>query len=411
MLRTALKRWVWSGIDPTAISNINPIRLTNIAALFIVFLSLLQFPTTLYLLQTSVYYELTTIFLTIFLLCLVPALNHQKCLATARCLLISVYALNILVSCLLLEINLNIQYFLILAVLICPFFFNEDEIVQMLTSIIALSVLFLAVEAWFYIKYPVVEHTFHQQVLRISYTCLFAFFCVLSGYHLWTNVNRSWRKLANERIRSEQLLLNILPASIALRLKEPHALIADYFAKASILFADIQNFTPLCKSRSPQQLVRILNEIYCAFDELSMKYGLEKIKTSGDGYMAACGLPNADTKHAVHCCYCAIEMQKAFHQINQKHKLHTGLRIGIGCGEVIAGIIGKNKFSYDIWGEAVNLASRMESHGLSNKIQTTQSTYELTKHKFEYVKRGPINVKGVGSVDTYWLLGRKQILG
>ena len=202
-----------------------------------------------------------------------------------------------------------------------------------------------------------------------------------------------------------------MPNTIAQRLKHSKGLIADYFAQASILFADIQDFTPLCKHRTPQQLVKILNEIFCSFDELSIKYGLEKIKTSGDGYMAAGGLPRANSKHAVHCCNCALEMQKAFQQISRKHNLKTGLRIGIGCGEVVAGIIGKNKFSYDMWGEAVNLASRMESHGAGNKIQTTQSTYELTKHAFNYTKRGEIQVKGVGTVNTYWLLNRKIQVG
>jgi guanylate cyclase len=292
--------------------------------------------------------------------------------------------------------------------MICPFFFNENEIGQMLASTLFLSGLFLGVELWFYFERPESLHTLHQQIFRLSCTSLFALSCFLCGFHLWKNVNRSWRKLANERIRSEQLLLNILPSSIAQRLKQPHTLIADYFAQASILFADIQNFTPLCKKHTPQQLVKILNEIFYAFDELSLKYGLEKIKTSGDGYMAAGGLPKANATHASQCCCCALEMQKIFQLISHKHNLKTGLRIGIGCGEVVAGIIGKNKFSYDMWGEAVNLASRMESHGVRNKIQTTQSTYDLTKDTFNYIKRGAIEIKGVGSINTYWLMGLKS---
>ncbi|MCF2950245.1 adenylate/guanylate cyclase domain-containing protein [Paraglaciecola aquimarina] len=408
MFKAVLKTWIWSGIDPKSLTNINPIRLTNIAALFVIFVVLIQVPIAVYFWQESIYFELTIAFSSALFLSLVPILNQHKAHKLARSVLISTYALNILLTCMMWNINLNIQYFLVLAVLICPFFFDENEIVEMLTSIIILCALFLSIEAWFYIQQPIMRHTLHQQLFRISYTCIFTLFCLLSGYHLWKNVNRSWRKLANERIRSEQLLLNILPASIAIRLKHPHALIADYFAKASILFADIHNFTPLCKTKTPQQLVRILNEIYCTFDELSSHYGLEKIKTSGDGYMAACGLPQADPNHAIHCCHCALDMQIAFEKINQKHHLNTGLRIGIGCGEVIAGIIGKNKFSYDLWGEAVNLASRMESHGISNKIQTTHSTYELTKHNFNYEKRGAVNIKGVGTVDTYWLLGQKN---
>ena len=127
--------------------------------------------------------------------------------------------------------------------------------------------------------------------------------------------------------------------------------------------------------------------------------------------MVAGGLPTVSSSHAVQCCQCALDMQDAFKDICKKHHLQTGLRIGIGCGEVIAGIIGKSKFSYDLWGEAVNLASRMESHGLSNKIQVTESTYEITKHCFCFDKRGSIEAKGLGWINTYWLVSKKNNLG
>lgn len=153
----------------------------------------------------------------------------------------------------------------------------------------------------------------------------------------------------------------------------------NVYAYVCLPCADIQDFTSLCKKLSPQQLDNLLNEVFCIFDTITQKYELEKIKTSDDGYMVAGGLPIISSSHAVRCCDCALGMQDAFKIICEKHHLHTGLRIGIGCGEVIAGIIGKSKFSYDLWGEDVNLASRMESHGLSNKIQVTEATYQITK--------------------------------
>lgn len=408
MVNLALKVWVNAGITAHTAESINPKRMTNIVAMLVICVSFLQLPTALYFSNT---YEVYVVFCTILLLFLVPVCNKIHAHILARTLLIWVYIADIFISCLLWEINLNIQYFFLLAVFICPFFFHFDEYKNMLFVLLTLSLFFVGFEIWFYISLTQHSLSLHQQVFSLSCAILFALSCLLCSFHLWKNVNRSWQKLAAEKTKSEQLLLNILPASIAQRLKLSPSLIADYFAQASILFADIQNFTPLCKQLTAHQLVDLLNEIFCVFDTLSQKHGLEKIKTSGDGYMVAGGLPTKNLAHAVQCCDCAIDMQLAFQRICQKHHLHTGLRIGIGCGEVIAGIIGKNKFSYDLWGEAVNLASRMESHGVCNKIQITESTYELTKNIFRFDKRGDIKVKGVGWVTTYWLLGRKNKLG
>lgn len=408
MLKAALKAWVNAGIDPQPSENINPTRLTNIIAILVIFVSLLQLPTALYFWDGSGWYEFYIVFFTIIFLTFVPLLNTLKAHRKAKLLLILVYVLDISLSSVCWQINLNIQYFFLLAVFITPFLFTEKERLLLTSILVFLCLCFVGFEAWFYLSSNNVTLSLHQQIFRLSCASLFALSCFLCSLHLWKNVNRSWQKLAEEKSRSEQLLLNILPSSIAQRLKYSPTLIADYFAQASILFADIQDFTPLCKTRSPQQLVSLLNEVFCVFDVLSQKYGLEKIKTSGDGYMAAGGLPNVSETHAVQCCYCALEMQQAFQSINRKYNLHSGLRIGIGCGEVVAGIIGKNKFSYDMWGEAVNLASRMESHGAINKIQITQSTYELAKNSFDFLKRGDIQVKGIGEVTTYWLISRKH---
>ncbi|GAC18006.1 adenylate/guanylate cyclase domain-containing protein [Paraglaciecola arctica] len=410
MVKTALKAWVNAGIEPQSSENISPTRLTNIVAMLVIFVSLLQLPTAFYFWQESGWHETIMSVLTIILLTFVPLLNNLQARKLARALLILVYVSNISISCLLWEININIQYFLLLAVLVCPFLFAQNESFVMGILLVGLCLLFVGIEVWFYLSIIHPPHLFEQQIFKLSYSSLFALSCLLCSFHLWKNINRSWQKLDLEKARSERLLLNILPLSIAQRLKYSSTLIADYFEQASILFADIQDFTPLCKKLSPQQLVGLLNEVFCIFDNLSQKYGLEKIKTSGDGYMAAGGLPTLSPVHAIQCCHCALDMQDAFQIICRKYDLHTGLRIGIGCGEVVAGIIGKNKFSYDLWGEAVNLASRMESQGLCNRIQTTESTYQLTKSKFRFDKRGGIEVKGVGWVTTYWLLGKKNNL-
>lgn len=407
MLLRISKAWIWAGINPASTDNFNPIRIVNIVSLLIIGVSLLQAPLALRYWQSGGQHELAIVFLTISLLTLVPVFNQQKAHTLAKLYLIAVYAGDILLSCLLWRIDLNIQYFLLLGLFVCPFFFSEQESALLWLGTLLYCLIFIGLEFWFQFTKQIQTLTEHQQLFKLSSTSLLALASVLCSYHIWRNVNRSWRKLAEEKRRSETLLLNILPSTIADRLKSSNTLIADYFEQVSILFADIQNFTPICKHRSPQQLVNLLNEVFCIFDMLSQKYGLEKIKTSGDGYMAACGLPQFSTSHAIQCCACALEMQQAFQKLSKEHDLKTGLRIGIGCGEVVAGVIGKNKFSYDMWGEAVNLASRMESHGESDKTQVTQYTYEMAKHKYQFEERGKIMVKGIGMVNTYWLLGKR----
>ncbi|MEP0356345.1 adenylate/guanylate cyclase domain-containing protein [Paraglaciecola sp.] len=410
MLRRFLKLWVWAGIARYPNEYFTPIRITNIIAFIVILVSIFQIPSALWFWQAQGALQLLITSLTITSLIWVPILNHNAWYLAAKIWLITVYIINLITTCLLWQLDLYIHFFYLLAVICCPFFFTERESVYKWCFSLLFCGLFIVTEIY-YQAFVQQNYDTAQQSFKFASACLLALASILCSYHIQKNVSKSWRKLAHERKRSEQLLLNILPNTIAQRLKISNEPIADYFAQASILFADIQDFTPLCKKRTPQQLFEILNQIFCRFDELSMKHGLEKIKTSGDGYMAAGGLPVVNTQHAIQCCYCALDMQHEFKRICQAQNLKIGLRIGIGCGEVVAGIIGKSKFSYDMWGEAVNLASRMESHGQSNKIQTTESTYKLTSSSFDFAIRGKINVKGVGPVTTYWLTGRKQQTG
>lgn len=214
-------------------------------------------------------------------------------------------------------------------------------------------------------------------------------------------------QLAKEQEKSQRLLLNILPEPIAEQLKEGHSHIADGFTEVTILFADIVNFTQLSERISPKELVQFLNEIFTEFDHLSEKHELEKIKTIGDAYMVASGLPVLRPDHAEAIAEMALDMQQAVTQFNHKHDLALNIRIGINTGPVVAGVIGTKKFIYDLWGDAVNTASRMESHGLAGYIQITQSTYKCLQDKYWLEERGVIKVKGKGEMMTYFLKGRK----
>jgi adenylate cyclase len=206
--------------------------------------------------------------------------------------------------------------------------------------------------------------------------------------------------------RSEALLLNILPKEISDALKTDRSAIAAHYDSASVLFADIVEFTPMAAAMPPLDLVNLLNEVFQCFDDLVEKHGLEKIKTIGDCYMVAAGVPRERSDHAIAIVQFALDVRDvAASRTFGDRKL--GFRIGVNTGPVVAGVIGRKKFIYDLWGEAVNIASRMESHGESGAVQITCNTYDLVKDHFECESRGTITVKGVDAIEVWRVIGRK----
>jgi adenylate cyclase len=212
-----------------------------------------------------------------------------------------------------------------------------------------------------------------------------------------------------EQDKAENLLLNILPRSIAEKLKVETQTIADQFSEASILFADVVDFTRLSERLTPAEVVGRLDLLFSHFDALADKYDLEKIKTIGDSYMVAAGVPNPRPDHARALALMALDMLEAVRSDDAVGKLGLELRIGINSGPVVAGVIGRKRFLYDLWGDAVNTASRMESHGTPGHIQITRATYELLKDEFVCEPRGTVDVKGKGEMETWYLIGRKSV--
>ena len=228
-------------------------------------------------------------------------------------------------------------------------------------------------------------------------------------FHDITKRRQMESALMKEQKKTESLLLNILPEPIVTRLKHEPGVIADKFEKATILFADLVNFTQISTTMSATKLVYLLNEIFSAFDGLSEKHGLEKIKTIGDAYMVAAGIPIERPDHAEAIAEMALDMLVAIEKLNVKLDAKFDLRIGINSGPVVAGVIGTKKFIYDLWGNAVNTASRMESHGITGRIQVSHYTYDLLQDKYEFEDRGEIEIKGKGQMQTYLLTGRKTV--
>lgn len=224
------------------------------------------------------------------------------------------------------------------------------------------------------------------------------------GMYFAKAISITERQLELERAKSDKLLYNILPLSIANRLKKEDQVIAEEFEAVSVLFADIVGFTKLSERLSPEELVINLNEIFSNFDELVDKYDLEKIKTIGDAYMVSSGLPEPDPSEAKKMAAFALEMKAYMENRMESSNEKLQIRIGINSGPVIAGVIGKKKFAYDLWGDTVNIANRMESHGDPGKIHISESFKKLIENEYEIEKRMPITVKGKGEMQTYFLI-------
>jgi adenylate cyclase len=228
----------------------------------------------------------------------------------------------------------------------------------------------------------------------------------LEKKHLRDREREMVEALRIEKERSEHLLLNILPRGIVTRLNSGETIIADQRSNVTILFADLVGFTKLSSRLSAGDLVSLLNGLFSEFDRLALDLGIEKIKTLGDSYMVAGGLPEPRADHADAVAYMALAMIATVERMNSELPIALQMRIGIHSGDVVAGIIGTHKFVYDIWGDAVNIASRMESHSLPNRIQVSAATHRHLQEHFRLEPHGSVDIKGKGPMETYFLLGR-----
>jgi adenylate cyclase len=235
---------------------------------------------------------------------------------------------------------------------------------------------------------------------------------VLTMWYALRGIARAEAVMEAEYQRSEALLSNMLPASIAARLKDPERkVIADKYDDASVLFADIAGFTERASHTAPADLVTFLDRLFTDFDALVDKHGLEKIKVSGDNYMVVSGVPWPRHDHVEALADLALDMADAIAGLRDLHGRAVPLRIGLASGPVVAGVVGSRRFFYDVWGDAVNVASRMESTDIEGRIQVPQVVYERLRHNFVLQERGDVEVKGKGVMRTWYLVGRRSQAG
>jgi class 3 adenylate cyclase len=318
---------------------------------------------------------------------------------------------NITLTSIIMGTSQNFHLFLLAIIAVSYFYFDVNELIYKYFIQAIVTITFLFIEGWFSIHPGLIsfpdQYNFlsrlNNNIGLLLFILGFFFYIALNYRKAELALENEKRMLEEEKKKSESLLHNILPVPIAERLKDNRSSIADGYSSITILFADIVGFTPLSEKMKPTELVTFLNLIFSEFDRLVETYGLEKIKTIGDAYMVAGGLPIPTEDHARQVGKFALEMRRVIARYNTSYNQNLDIRIGIHTGPAIAGVIGLTKFTYDIWGNAVNIASRMESHGHPGKIHVSVETYEILKKDFEFIERGNIEVKGKGLMKTFYL--------
>ena len=336
-------------------------------------------------------------------------LNYKHCFLAARLVfnlsalvLLSYYSFQLGA-----EVNAHAYFLLVVGT---TFFIYPSYEKNYQRAVITLaSVFFIAAEIYFYNGGQGALNAPNDllRLFKLYYDVGILIFLLGFCYYISSHYERAEQLLALEKQYSDKLLHNILPKSIVKRLKKHPEIIADRYEASTILFADIVGFTELSERTPPVELVACLNEIFSIFDNLSESYGLEKIKTMGDAYMVAGGLPIASKNHAAAIANLALDMRTELTKYNHQHQQKFTIRIGIHTGGVIAGVIGIKKFVYDVWGDTVNIASRMESHGIAGEIQVSESTYQILKQNYKFESRGIIPIKGKGEMQVYLLKSQK----
>ncbi len=288
-------------------------------------------------------------------------------------------------------------------VILSAFFSGGNEHPKLRNAIIAYCVLSFTLLEFNFLLFPPLlsfQPLYLEWLRRIIDFGLIAFTLGIS-LDIANEIRGSDDEVENERQKSEKLLLNVLPRKIATQLKLGHGVIAERYEESSVLFADIAGFTSISSTMAPDHVVQMLDAVFREFDLLAQKLGLEKIKTIGDAYMVAAGLPERRSDHCEAIFELAVEMQSLMREKFSKQYNGLALRIGIHTGPVVAGVIGTVKFAYDLWGDTVNTASRMESHGVTGQIHVTGAVYARLKNRYAFERRGELDIKGKGKMTTY----------
>lgn len=409
MIPLSIKRIMLAGIDSTNQDNGNPIRIVNTISIMIFTMLVVQFPVIIYFWHWSGTILLVSLLLHSLLFLTIPYLNAKNHFLSARAVLMFGYISYISISSLAWQIPTNFHYFLIVALFVSPFIYYPWE-----SHLIAINcfVYFMCFVGLDFLTAPYGSVTWMSQSALISLNGVFLFTAALLSSLLVRNNSIFSQTKSNLGLNNANYLLGkVLPKNLIKQLSEnrtPSSLAVTRHV-STVIFADIKGYTRLCQSVSDVDIVNMLDALYCELDKVTQQHHLEKIKTNGDQYMAVSRQFETDRLHAIAGCQCAFAMHRVFQSFCQQYQLKLGLRIGLATGPVSSGVMGIDKLSYDVWGSTVNLAARLESSGKAGSLQVCENTFGLVKEDFIFQKRNKNQLKGIGTLTTFWCLSEVNV--
>jgi len=335
-------------------------------------------------------------------------LNHHRFYLTAKLVFLVTGFVHLLGILIMLDKSAYLDLYALAAFFVPFFIFHPKQKVFIFFSLLSLVAVYFAAQIY-YDHYPplVVLQPGTLEIFRVVSVSLVMAWLAFQGYYFYSLANNVEAVLDRERHKSDTLLLNILPKQVASELKKDGKANPRHYESVSVLFTDFHGFTMIAEKMKPSDLVQELDQCFTYFDAIMDKQGLEKLKTIGDAYMCAGGLPEPNNTHAIDIAVAALDivnfMERQREEREAEGRPYWQLRIGINTGPLVAGVIGQKKFAYDVWGDTVNTAARMESAGARGKINISKSTYELIRQYFDCTHRGKLEAKNKGEIDMYFL--------
>ncbi|GAC14651.1 adenylate/guanylate cyclase domain-containing protein [Aliiglaciecola lipolytica] len=408
MLTSTFRRIALLGKNKKDLDNLSHIKLVNTIALMVLVFLVLQIPFILRFWHFSGFPALILCIVHIGLFYQVLRANYRHHFITARSLLMCGFVSYIGISSLIWSVNIQFHFLFIIGLFVSPFLYREWEKGQYVPNLIIYLVCFCGIEVFWQLPSRHLQAKSMEEFwLTMGTGFLLSIAAITSSLLIHENTRMSLERVCRDKARISHILQKTLPKPLIKNLlanfsnPTPSSTLKQHFC--SVLFADIQGYTQHCSDTDSREVMHLLNDFYCEFDLLSRQNQLQKIKTNGDQYMAVCGIYEQQVNPAAQCCLAAISMLKSFNTISKKLQLQLKIRIGIASGPITAGCVGLDNMLFDVWGDAVNLASRLESHGTANKILVCQDTYLNCQKLIKFESGNKLNIKGLGTLTTYFV--------
>ncbi|MEP4892071.1 MAG: adenylate/guanylate cyclase domain-containing protein [Aliiglaciecola sp.] len=408
MIKDLFRQIAFLGINENDLDNFSHIKIVNTISLMVLTFLVIQLPFIVGFWQYGGFPVLVLCVLHIVIFIQILRFNWRHHFVSARALLMYGFVSYIGISSVIWSINLQFHFFFLIGLFVSPFLYRDWEKRQYIPNLVIYVVCFCGIEAfWQFPRHTLQPNEVEKFWLTMGTCLMISGAAITSSLLVFQNTRRAHLRMSRDKARISHLLQKTLPKPLIKRLltnfTNSHSSIPLEQHSCSVLFADIQGYTQHCSSSNTQQTMQLLNAFYCEFDLISRQNQLQKIKTNGDQYMAVCGIYEKRLNPAIQTCQAAKTMLHSFNNLCHQLNLNLQIRIGIASGPLTAGCVGLDNMLFDVWGETVNLASRLESHGQASKILVCQNTYLHSRAAIKFEREQKLNLKGLGTLTAYFM--------